>query len=350
VTERESCVKDQFEALDAQMRVSVVIPTYNRAEGLRLCLRSLEAQTIPTSRFEVVVVDDGSADGTLKMLHGLETRLDLRVVAVEHLGPSHARNCGINAARYEILALTEDDVVVSPRWLERALAHIDDGADVVDGRVVYVGSNRSVRKFEPDEGRQPAFIPCNLIMRRSVYDAVGGYDPRFFDGARSLYFREDSDFGFRILDAGYNVQVAGDAVVEHPEQFSTFRDALRHTRRYELDALLYRKHPVRYRSSIEVRVIGGLRVARPMHYVCCIYGLSGLLMVVCSLMDRRRLATLAASIMVSGSLAYRGRYQGWRSLALWRVGETVSFGLLPAAYLGAVLRGARRFRAFGVLR
>ncbi|WP_408630082.1 glycosyltransferase family 2 protein [Actinomycetospora lemnae] len=329
--------------------MSVIVPTYNRKAALKACLRSLDEQTVAAT-FEVVVVDDGSTDGTVASLVGYESRFELYVIAAEHLGPSNARNLGISKARGRILAFTEDDVVVGPEWLERSLRYIDSGADVVDGRTVYVGTDRSVRRFEDDATRPPAFIPCNLVLRRQVYDAVGGYDPAFFDSVRGLYFREDSDFAFRVLDAGFDVRVAPDVVVEHPVQFVSFRDATRHTRRYELDALLHKKHRVRYRRSIEMRNLGRFTIPRPMHYVCLIYGLSILSAVVSTILGRGR-STITCAVLAWGcSTLYRFRYQGPRALRPRFDRESAGFLVLPGVYLYSICRGALRYRSFGVLR
>jgi glycosyltransferase involved in cell wall biosynthesis len=297
----------------------------------------------------VIVVDDGSDDGTVDRLRNRETPLNLRVIAAAHLGPSPARNAGAESARSDVLAFTEDDTCVAPDWIERALGHIDAGADVVDGRTVYEGSTRSVRRFEDETDRTPAFIPCNLVMRRDVFFAVGGYDPAFWDRRRGLYFREDTDLGFRILDSGYQVVVAPDVVAEHPEQFTCFRDAVRHARRYELDALLYRKHPRRFRRLVEVKNLGRFSVHRPLHYaalahVALIAGAGG------AVLAGATAPALAMSALALGcATLYRARYQGAAAFRLWRLPETAKFMVLPAAYLAALVRGCVRYRSFGAL-
>ena len=74
------------------MEASIIIPTYNRAEKLRRCLEALSVQTQPAPDFEVVVVVDGSSDGTLEMLASFETSFELRVIQQPNAGQSVALN------------------------------------------------------------------------------------------------------------------------------------------------------------------------------------------------------------------------------------------------------------------
>jgi glycosyltransferase involved in cell wall biosynthesis len=335
---------------DGRLRCSVVIPTYNRARQVVACLEALERQTAGFDSFEVIVVDDGSEDGTVDTLRRRQTPLNLRVIRASHGGPSRARNAGVEEARSEILAFTEDDTRVAPDWIERVCHHIDSGADVVDGSTRYVNSSRSVRRFEDETRRPPAFIPCNLVMRRAVFHAVGGYDAAFWDRERGLYFREDTDLGFRILDAGFRVIVAPDVVAFHPEQFVSFGDAVRHTRRYELDPLLYRKHPRRFRQLLEVKYVGGtIPVHRPLHYAALANVILTAGAAESTLVGARSRAALLLAAALGCATVYRARYQGADALRLWRAGDTARSMILPAIYVRAIVTGCIRYRSFGAL-
>ncbi|HYN22100.1 MAG TPA: glycosyltransferase family A protein, partial [Thermoanaerobaculia bacterium] len=95
---------------------SVVIPTHNRLEVLAEVLQALEFQEAAPS-FEVVVVDDGSTDGTAEWLRGRTFNLPLRVLIQTNSGPAAARNTGIAVAAGEWVAFLGDDTVPSPGWL-----------------------------------------------------------------------------------------------------------------------------------------------------------------------------------------------------------------------------------------
>lgn len=110
--------------------VSVVIPTYNRAEDLRRCLESLVAQTLQD--FEVLVCDDGSTDHTAMVAEEFQGRLNLRYEYAENFGgPARPRNRGVAAARAPYVAFLDSDDWWAPSKLEMSLAALENGADVV---------------------------------------------------------------------------------------------------------------------------------------------------------------------------------------------------------------------------
>ena len=111
-------------------RVSVVIPTYNRARELRRCLDSLVAQSYRD--FEVLICDDGSTDETATVATAFETRLELTYYWAENFGgPARPRNIGLNRARGIYVAFLDSDDWWAPRKLEMSVPRLDAGSDVV---------------------------------------------------------------------------------------------------------------------------------------------------------------------------------------------------------------------------
>ena len=102
-------------------RISVIIPTFNRAEMLGATLESLAAQTLPTDQYEVVVVDDGSQDATPEICRSFASRMPLNYLHIENSGISAAKNIGILAARARILLFADDDDIADHRLLEEHL-------------------------------------------------------------------------------------------------------------------------------------------------------------------------------------------------------------------------------------
>lgn len=80
------------------VKISVVIPTYNKLPRLRLTLLSLEYQSIEPSWYEVVIVDDGSTDGTVAYCNSVQKRMNIKVISIENNGRSFARNIGVKNA------------------------------------------------------------------------------------------------------------------------------------------------------------------------------------------------------------------------------------------------------------
>src|SRR4030042_4985937 len=114
------------------MRLSVIIPTRNRKDSLTRCIRALEKQSYDQRQYEVIVVDDGSRDGTIQMLATLkkETPFSLRYLEQTPRGPAAARNLGIRNSRGEIILLTGEDILGCPRLLQEHL----EGPDRSPGR------------------------------------------------------------------------------------------------------------------------------------------------------------------------------------------------------------------------
>ena len=201
-------------------RVSVVVPVHNRRALLRGLLDALAAQTFDD--FEVVVVDDGSDDGSAEEAeHDARAGHPVRVVRTARAGAVAARRTGVAAARGELLAFTDSDCIPHPQWLEEGVAALDAGADVANGATRPSGPvgllDHSV--WSGEEGLYPT---CNVFYRRAAYEAVGGFDPdaarrlgfRADNRARRLGFGEDTLLAWRVRRAG-RAAFAPDAVVEH---------------------------------------------------------------------------------------------------------------------------------------
>ncbi len=172
--------------------LTVIIPTYNRAGRLRACLDALARQTVEPGVFEVVVVDDGSTDGTPEMVEGLEFPHPLRVLRREHGGSAPARNAGVEAAASPLCLSLDDDIVADEGLIAAHLAaQREHGGVAVIGRIErtlprHAGRFARHRARELREhcdrlargGRAPTFTDCysgNLSVPRDVMLAVGGF-------------------------------------------------------------------------------------------------------------------------------------------------------------------------------
>jgi glycosyltransferase involved in cell wall biosynthesis len=184
--------------------VSVVIPVFNGAQFIAKAVASVRAQTVKD--VEVLVVDDGSTDGTQTVLAELEQTQGIIWFQQDHGGPARSRNRGIEAARGEFLALLDcDDVWLSDK-LEAQLAILQAkplvGVVHTDYEVVFEDGTveERVRARESREPLVQAFagghvaLPSTLLIRASVLHQVGALDPE-------LYGSEDSEFAIRLYRA-----------------------------------------------------------------------------------------------------------------------------------------------------
>ncbi|MBB3859412.1 glycosyltransferase involved in cell wall biosynthesis/GT2 family glycosyltransferase [Novosphingobium hassiacum] len=232
------------EALAGQSKpkFSVVIPSYERPEKLTDLMGALRDQA--ERDFEVVIVDQSA-----QSWQGAEG--DWGFPLFYHHSPVkgavRARNTGAMLAQGDIIAFVDDDCLPSQGWLLNARKYFTD-----DGVVGVEGLIRSDRQDDPEwrpvtnvgfEGI--GFMTANLLVRSSVFQHLGGFDLQF----DKPHFREDTDFGWRMLDLG-RVPYASDVEVFHPAQPRALeRESLATRNRFFVkDAILWQKHPERYRE------------------------------------------------------------------------------------------------------
>lgn len=203
----------------------MVVSTYQRAADLPGLIAALQAQTFPLDAFEVVIVDNGSTDGTAEVIERLAERSSLRIRPIRldvNDGSSGGRNAGWRAARGEVIAFTDDDCLPEPDWLKAGVQALEDGVVLVQGRTE---PQRKVRALERGAGsaRMDGLYPtCNVFYRRDVLDETGGFDRS--DGVKLGFrpgsfgsgygFGEDTMLAWRVARRGKAVY-APDAVVRH---------------------------------------------------------------------------------------------------------------------------------------
>jgi glycosyltransferase involved in cell wall biosynthesis len=208
--------------------VTVVVPTFERAELLPGLIEALKAQD--HGGFEVVIVDDASSDDTATVLDRLVAGDDR--FAILHRcangGPAAARNAAWRSAEARWIAFTDDDCRPAPGWL-RALLDGRADAAIVQGRTVPVelsGRRRGWFDRSQDIGSWSGrFQTCNLLVDRHLLEELGGFNERFRLG-------EDTDFGLRAVRSGTRTAFVPDAVVHHHVFSSGFRGFLQQRKRY----------------------------------------------------------------------------------------------------------------------
>ena len=199
------------------MKVAVVIPTRNRAEALDTCLRSLRAQSLSADSFEVIVVDNGSTDGTRGIVMAHQPYLHLAYAFEPEPGLHIGRHTGMRLASSDLLVFADDDIVAESTWLAAVLDAFGDPDVGLVG-----GNNLPLFEVEPPEwlrvwwerpmrhgralghlsildfgnGRftiDPGYVwGCNYAIRRQALLAAGGFHP---DGvpAERLRWRGDGE-------------------------------------------------------------------------------------------------------------------------------------------------------------
>src|SRR5262249_46049397 len=211
---------------------SIVVPCCNQLNFTRLCLESVLRHT--TSPYELIVIDNASTDGTPAYLHSLPARPGPQSVEVitcsGNLGHPAACNRGLARARGEAVAFLDNDIVLTPGWLEALLLHLYDRG-LKTGLVGPVSNSAAGRQqvapgYTDLDGldtfalthrlRKGPARPCRrlsgfcLLGRRTLLEQLGGFDERFTPG----YFGDD-DLCLRTQDAGHGLALANDVYIHH---------------------------------------------------------------------------------------------------------------------------------------
>jgi GT2 family glycosyltransferase len=220
---------------------SVILTTRNRVPSLQRCLDSLRLCNVPADwDVEALVVDNGCSNDTKRVVETQDSqspRMRFRYLCEPRKGKTYAVNCGTAAAKGEVCAFLDDDVMVDRTWLVAMLAEFqnDPTVGLIAGRVeptgdepVTVAVTRSVEHVPLNglltlEGR---ILGCNLAIRSTVLDKVKGRDTRLGPG-RGLSC-EDIDFTYRVLRSGYRGVFSPLPVVYHdPGERDRRREYLR---------------------------------------------------------------------------------------------------------------------------
>jgi GT2 family glycosyltransferase len=234
------------------LRCSVIVPVYNGAATITRCLQALAQQTIESSAYEVIVVDDGSHDATAALVqqwineHPIQC---VRLLQQANAGPAAARNLGASVATAPLLLFTDADCAPLPHWIETFLDVFAD-AHIAGAKGTYQSIQTEwVAQFVQAEyedrydrmAKQPAidFIDTySAAYRRAVFAEQGGFDP-------TLIICEDQEFSFRLVQKGYQLRFAPAACVVH-RHVHTIRGYTR--RKFAIGywkSLLVRWHPDR---------------------------------------------------------------------------------------------------------
>lgn len=203
--------------------ISVVIPAYNAERTLAATLHALHMQSAHSAQpVEVIVVDDGSQDGTAD----LARRLGAQVIVQANQGPAAARNRGVAAARGDIVLFTDSDCEPAPGWLAAMVAPFSD-PDVMGAKGAYLTRQTGLAprfvqiEYEDRYDRMAGQSSIDFVdtysaaYRRAVFLENGGFDTIFATASV-----EDQEFSFRLAQKGYRLVFAPQAQVYHAHDHS----------------------------------------------------------------------------------------------------------------------------------
>ena len=238
------------------MFFSVVIPTYNRQPILEKCLRALEHQQLRSNSvvdgYEVVVVDDGSTDGTLQWLEYHTNELPhVRSLAQDHKGPAAARNLGVEQAKGDTIIFIDSDLVVTEHFLQAHADALVQGQQQLGNNCLFTyGAVINTCNFDHPTSEPykitdfsaAYFATGNVAIARKWLEKAGLFDTRF-----QLYGWEDLELGVRLKNLGLKLIKCPAAVGYHwhppfaLEQIPKLIE--KEIQRGRMGVLFYQKHP-----------------------------------------------------------------------------------------------------------
>ncbi|NJL61000.1 MAG: glycosyltransferase [Methylacidiphilales bacterium] len=235
---------------------SVVIPTYNRKPILEKCLKALEMQEISASTtiqdYEVVVVDDGSTDGTLQWLEECKNEFPhVQVFEQNHQGPSAARNLGVLQAKGDTIIFIDSDLVVTKVFLQSHADALVDGKNKLGsdkfftyGAVINTANfeNPTSEPYKITDFSRAFFATGNVAIAKHWLVEAGLFDTEF-----QLYGWEDLELGVRLKNLGLVLIKCPQAVGYHwhpafsIDEIPSLID--KEIQRGKMGVLFYQKHP-----------------------------------------------------------------------------------------------------------
>jgi GT2 family glycosyltransferase len=221
------------------IKISIIVCTYNRSKDLVKILENLSCLNSDGSfDHEIILVDNNSKDDTKEIVGSYILKNNkIRYVFEPKQGISHARNAGISHAKGEILAFTDDDVIIEKDWLQNIADFAKDhdfdavggkvllsfppqtpqwmkeGQDVFWGPIPYHYLGETVKLYDHTMN---SFVGANMIIKQNVFKEIGGFDPELGPGSKISMGGEDTAFFSKIQKLNKKIYYNPNIIVHHP--------------------------------------------------------------------------------------------------------------------------------------
>ena len=215
--------------------ISIIVCTYNRSESLRSTLDSIKKLSVPEDiQWELIIVDNNSKDNTREVVEKFIEKSDIncRYIFEKQQGLSFSRNSGISNANGEIIAFTDDDVIVDENWI-RNIGRMFENKDVacVGGKILPVWEKPCPNWLKGellfnylalcDLGEEtiklvrPTIWGANLSIRTSIFEKYGVFDTNYGHTGEKLYGGEETNYLMSLMEAGEGIFYCPNILVHH---------------------------------------------------------------------------------------------------------------------------------------
>jgi GT2 family glycosyltransferase len=236
------------------MEISVVVPTFNRRHIVTRTLQTLAAQCFPAAKYEIIVVVDGSIDGTADALRRVDLACRFRVIEQENRGLAGARNTGFRAAEADLILFLDDDMLCDPGLVAAHVAAHNGAGSIIGFGAIFLSPdsphtlaaecfNREIGAYHLKHKRTPGSpwqesdcVFSNSSLPRRVLFRTGGFD-------ESFRMREDAELGARLFASGVRPRYVPEAVA-YQFYAKSSADLIRDAERFAVaDLMLLEIHP-----------------------------------------------------------------------------------------------------------
>lgn len=221
---------------------SIIVSTFNRLLYLKKCISAL--LNLDFRNFEIIIVNDGSNDGTKEYLDRLKNKKIKIIHHSNNLGLSYARNSGIKIAKHNIIAFIDDDCIANKNWLEEILrGFADENIGFVIGQTFYI--KKGYKGYFPERlvqnigAKWP--MGCNIAYHKKVFEKCGYFSDKFFK-----YANEDSEMAIRTIANSFDFNRSLDAVVYHQPMNWAVKSLIKSARNASVWPILKKKYPNHY--------------------------------------------------------------------------------------------------------
>ena len=228
--------------------ISIIVPVYNGSHSIGHCVNALEKQTYPKSKYEIIIVDDGSTDGMAGVLRNSQ----VRYYRQENKGPATARNKGVDIAKGDIILFTDSDCIPDKNWIKEMVSSFQD-PEIIGVKGAYKTKQRALwaRFTQIEFNDRYDFLSKNKYIdmvatysagyRKDIFLSMKGFDVSFpFPNG------EDADLSYRLHLQGYRMVFNPKAIVWHAGHPDTLIKYMRKKfwRGY-WRIVVYRKNPIK---------------------------------------------------------------------------------------------------------
>ncbi len=227
-----------------KIKISVIMPTFNRLGLLKDQVNALLNQSLPKDEYEIIVVNDGSSDGTEEYLSDIQKNTThFTALHQQNGGPAKARNLGLQMAKGEIIAFTDDDCIADREWLATIKASFHEGVVGLQGATYTDRHLITPLTHQIDNEKGHNSVPtCNAAYAKKHLIAIGGFDESFPNP-----HNEDTDVGWRMQQIGA-VDFCPQMRMHHPPRKDKFSKVAKRMKIMDCEFTLYNKSPELYKK------------------------------------------------------------------------------------------------------